>query len=287
MSGAAHLRQIIIPAPEATARFKLIAAPLQAFERLVSRVHVQGVANIPKNGPVIVVANHTVHIDAITLGSAIYRAGRQPCFVAGSDFFDSPVLGDVLHAVGAVPAYREGPKTKDSLNGFSDALACGKVLVIFPEGTFTRDPQLWPMRGKTGIARLHLQYPEIPIIPVAHWGNEALIDPWTARPNFRALISRARLDVVIGKPLRIQIPQGDEYAQLTAITAQVMQGIEDLLVPLRRNNPCGYTITPRQSRWDVKLDGDPNAERDTLNRRRRAERNAAWTRLAHRRTIND
>jgi 1-acyl-sn-glycerol-3-phosphate acyltransferase len=65
-----------------------------------------------------------------------------------------------------------------SLDALSDALHEGGAVVIYPEGTTTREPDLWPMRGKTGAARLAL-ITGAPVIPIANWGAERVFDPRT------------------------------------------------------------------------------------------------------------
>ena len=69
-------------------------------------------------------------------------------------------------------------------------------MVIYPEGTTTREPDLWPMRGKTGAARLALAT-GAPVIPVAMWGPEQLFDPRTSKLRLRP---RTPVTVVAGPP---------------------------------------------------------------------------------------
>ncbi len=53
-------------------------------------------------------------------------------------------------------------------------LARGDMIAIFPEGTLTRDPDLWPMVARTGAARMALET-GVPVIPVAQWGAHQLL----------------------------------------------------------------------------------------------------------------
>lgn len=279
------------PAPEAANAFRVVALPFLALQAALSSVRVRGAENIPQTGPVIIVSNHTVHLDAVSVGAAVYRAGRAPCFAAGSDFFGVPGLDYILDKLGAIPVYREGPNTAGSLDGLREALDDGRALVLFPEGTFTRDPELWPMRGKTGVVRLALSRPDVPIIPVAHWGNELIMHPWTKRIRW-SLVGRGRntVDVLFGQPLRLPLvthtavggeraDAGITYEDLTAATEVVMSEIEKLLVELRKSQPMGMSISPRERRWDRGVDGDPNSELDTRNKARRKKLTKMWQRL--------
>jgi 1-acyl-sn-glycerol-3-phosphate acyltransferase len=67
-----------------------------------------------------------------------------------------------------------------SLDALIDAIEQGGAVVIYPEGTTTREPLLWPMRGKTGAARLAL-LTGAPVVPIANWGAYRIFDPRTHR----------------------------------------------------------------------------------------------------------
>lgn len=158
-----------------------VVAPLAVGAmRCVQDVRISGAERIPEFGPVLVVSNHTCHLDALSVCMALYRRGRAPVTAGRADLFTAPVLGWALRRLGQIPVYRsdvdhvpaDGGSPASSLRAMSDALAAGRALVVFPESTFTRDPDGWPMRGKTGSARLALAHPDAVVLPVAHWGNE-------------------------------------------------------------------------------------------------------------------
>ena len=76
------------------------------------------------------------------------------------------------------------------------------MVVVYPEGTLTRDPDLWPMRGKTGAVRIALEH-DIPIIPAAHWGTQALLPRYGKKLS---LFPRKTIDVAhrrAGRPQRV------------------------------------------------------------------------------------
>ncbi|MFY9263554.1 MAG: 1-acyl-sn-glycerol-3-phosphate acyltransferase [Actinomycetaceae bacterium] len=273
MSG---LSSRLFPAAEAGRFLKTIALPARMLNRTIQRVTITGQEHIPRSGPALVVANHTVHLDAASVGVAVYDAGRAPAFAAAVDFFRYPGLGLILKNIGAVPVYRDVPNAADSLDGIRQALDAGRVVVLFPEGTFTRDPQLWPMRGKTGISRLMASHPHVPVIPVAHWGNEGIYNPWTNKLSLRKLGKTTRLDVVIGEPLNYSVSADADYEELTVATGHVIAEITKLLVPLREANSCGLSPVPRERPWDRAIDGDPFEEDNVANRSRRAQLSRVW-----------
>ena len=75
----------------------------------------------------------------------------------------------------------------------------GRGVIVYPEGTLTRDPDLWPMRGKTGAVRLALA-DGIPLIPMAHWGGQDIL-PRYGKLSFWPL--RRQVQVIVGDPVDI------------------------------------------------------------------------------------
>ena len=118
----------------------------------------------------------------------IYDAGRWPQFLAKASVFRVPVLG--LDPAPVPSRSRSSGARVDAARALDAAVAAvddGRRVVIYPEGTTTKEPDLWPMRGKTGAARLALAT-GAPVIPVAMWGPEQIFDPRThkLRPACRA-----------------------------------------------------------------------------------------------------
>ena len=73
----------------------------------------------------------------------------------------------------------------------------GECVVVYAEGTLTRDPDLWPMAGKTGAARIALAT-GCPVLPMAAWGPQDLLAPYGKRPH---LLGRATMQVTVGPPV--------------------------------------------------------------------------------------
>jgi 1-acyl-sn-glycerol-3-phosphate acyltransferase len=120
-------------------------------------------------------------------------------------------------------------------------LRAGQVVVIFPEGTLTRDPDLWPMRGKAGAVRLAVEM-GLPIVPAAHWGVAQVMGPYSKKisPNPFHLVR-----VKIGKPMRFDELDKDNLstAALATATDSVMHAIGALVGEMRGE-------TPPKELWD-------------------------------------
>jgi 1-acyl-sn-glycerol-3-phosphate acyltransferase len=202
---------------------------------VMSRRDWRGMEHIPPSGPVIIIANHISHADPLVLAHYVFDAGRWPVFLAKSAVFRIPVVGRWLRAVEQTPVERGTIDAVKALDAAVDALKAGKCVLIYPEGTTTREPELWPMRGKTGAARLWLAT-GAPVVPVVMWGPERLFDPRTRklRP-----VPQTPVTVVAGPPLDLSRWAGASAtaATLAEITDHMMLALRDMLAPLRDGTP--------------------------------------------------
>ena len=175
------------------ALMRAVSWPVISLTRLVQDLRVSGQHNIPAEGPVLFVANHTSHLDPLVVAVALYESGIPPVFVAKKEVFVGP-LGPILRGLGQIRVDRSSPE--GVVEEILARLDNGQCVVLYPEGTFTADPAGWPMRGKTGVARIAEARPDVPIIPVAHWGNERLIHQWTGRVNWSRILKRSETVLV-------------------------------------------------------------------------------------------
>ena len=195
----------------------------------------RGMSNIPLTGPVIVVANHVSHADPLAVAHFIYDSGRWPAFLAKASIFRVPVVGSILRRVDQTPVERGTVDAVRALDAAVGALNDGQCVIVYPEGTTTREPDLWPMRGKTGAARLWLAT-GAPVVPVVTWGPERIFDPRTKKLR---VMPRMPVTVVAGEPLDLSKWQGaaPTTAILNEITDFMMLSLRDLLATVREGTP--------------------------------------------------
>lgn len=150
--------------------------------RLVLRLHgsieVIGEENIPRSGPAIVTPNHLSFLDPPAIGAAMHREGR---FLARHTLWRNRLFGRIITATGAMPINRDKPD-RASVRAVLAALDAGYPVVIFPEGTRSRDGRL--LRGEHGIA-MFVQKSGAPVIPAAIMGTGTILPP-DARGTHRA-----------------------------------------------------------------------------------------------------
>jgi 1-acyl-sn-glycerol-3-phosphate acyltransferase len=194
-----------------------------------------GREHLPAEGGVIIAANHISHFDPLTLAHYVYKAGRWPRFLGKASLWRVPVIGFLLRKTQQIPVERGSVEAVKSLDALIDALRSGGAVIIYPEGTTTREPQLWPMRGKTGAARLAL-ITGAPVVPVAMWGPERVFDPRTQK---LVLKPRIPVQVTAGRPVDLSRWAGANptRAVLDEMTDAILLDVRDLLTGLRGGTP--------------------------------------------------
>ena len=215
-------------------RFTVII--LRPLLRLLMKYQWQGRENFPKTGGVILAPNHLSYADwgAIALYSYSY-GHRFPVFMIKSGVFEVKLIGPLLYNVGQLPVYRGRGDAGLVLKQAEQALAAGACVIVYPEGTATRDPDLWPMVGKTGAARLALST-GAPVIPIAHWGAQDVLPYGSKKPK---LWPRTTIRMAAGPPVDLSAYAGQRLAASTlrAATADIMADITGLLAQIRQETP--------------------------------------------------
>ncbi|MEO7122044.1 MAG: lysophospholipid acyltransferase family protein [Lacisediminihabitans sp.] len=220
------------PKSEKTPVFRLLAALLLPFMYFVARYEVEGEENLPKHGAFILSPNHYSEIDPVVVGVFVWRLGRAPRYLAKASLFKVPVLGWLLRKSGQVPVQRTGVvRGSDPLAAANKLAHEGLAVIIYPEGSLTRDPDLWPMRGKSGAVRMALEA-GVPLIPMAQWGTQAVLPRYGKRIS---LFPRKTIRARIGTPVDLSAFAGRKLdsATLNEATALLMTHIAALLSDLR------------------------------------------------------
>ena len=209
----------------------------------------RGREHIPTEGPVIVAPNHTSYFDPLAIGHFIHAAGRVPRFLGKREIVEMPVLGRLFKAAGQIPVHRG---TASAANAYRDAIGAlerGACIAIYPEGTTTKDPGLWPMMGKTGAARMALAT-GAPVVPIAQWGAHEVM-PKGQGLKFR-LLPRKTMHVHAGAPVDLDDLRDREISSelLEEATERIMLAITMLLAEIRSELPPAERFDPRRRRGE-------------------------------------
>jgi 1-acyl-sn-glycerol-3-phosphate acyltransferase len=214
---------------------RFAVAVIKPTMTIMTRRTWSGMEHVPQSGGMIFAANHISHADPMACAHFVYDSGRWPQFLAKASLFKVPLFGRFLHAVRQIPVHRGTADAAKAIEAAVAAVKDGDSVIIYPEGTNTRDPQLWPMRGKTGVARLALAT-GAPVIPLVMWGPQRLYDPRTKK--FRP-VPRTPVTVIAGPPVDLSPWAGAPPTTQTLyeITDAIMRAVRDILAEIRGETP--------------------------------------------------
>jgi 1-acyl-sn-glycerol-3-phosphate acyltransferase len=189
--------------------------------RLLFRPHVEGLENVPDDGPAILASNHLSFVDSLFLPLVV---PRKVTFPAKSEYFTAPGFKGFLSklfftAAGQIPIDRgSGSAAKATLETLKRMLDEGNLVGIYPEGTRSPDGRLY--RGKTGVARLVLESGAL-VVPCAHLNTNQI------QPLGSKMLKIMRVRIRIGKPLDFSRYAGMESDRLVArsVTDEIMYEI--------------------------------------------------------------
>jgi 1-acyl-sn-glycerol-3-phosphate acyltransferase len=212
-----------------TFAWRLLAFFVVGFLLAVSKYDMRHVERIPK-GAFVFAPNHYSNIDPLISAYVLWKNRRIPRFLVKASLFKVPVFGAILRLTGQIPVQRTGGG-RGSLAAAGKLADDGVAVVIYPEGTLTRDPNLWPMRGKTGAVRAALDH-DIPLIPMAHWGAQKILPRYSKRLS---LFPRKQITALIGEPVDLGPWKGKpvDTVVLTEATEALMKAVTALLEQLR------------------------------------------------------
>ncbi|NNG36584.1 lysophospholipid acyltransferase family protein [Nakamurella aerolata] len=229
---------------------------LYPLTRLLGRRTFLGVDKLNRSGPMIVVANHISHLDPIYDAVLIDKAGRLPRIMAKASLWKLPVVGAALRGTGQVPVYRAGEDGPSAVDAAREVLAAGGVVLIYPEGTVTREPDFWPMRPRPGVAALALSG-DYPVVPVVHWGTQRVYNSYrTAGGRKLRLWPRQDVVVAVGDDIDLSrfrsaggVAAGSQLDAKAVLGAslQIMNSIKDQLGQIRGEQPPAALFKPAKA----------------------------------------
>ena len=208
--------------------------------RVLFRPEVEGLENVPEEGPAILASNHLSYTDWVFMPLTLHR---KVTFVAKAEYFTTPglkgwVQKHFFRSAGQVPIDRtSGDAAAGALKAAKKVLASGDLFGIYPEGTRSHDGRLY--RGRTGVARLAIET-GVPVVPVAVVGTDIVAPPgkkfgrWT-RPRVRfgrpldfsryeglendRFVLRSATDEIMYEIMRLS---GQEYVDVYASSAKAL-----------------------------------------------------------------
>jgi 1-acyl-sn-glycerol-3-phosphate acyltransferase len=224
------------PQTKPGAWYRVVKAILRPPLQLLTKRDWRGGENLHTSGGVILAMNHMSWFDPLVAAHFCNDNGRPVRFLAKAEIFKIPVLGKMLKSAGQIPVQRGSADAASSLHSAIDAVNHGECVVIYPEGTLTRDPNFWPMTAKSGVARIALTT-GAPVIPAAQWGPQEVLSPYGSKlPKF---FPRKTMHVWAGPAVNLDDLRSQPITAQTlrVATERIMQAITDLLAEIRGEQP--------------------------------------------------
>ncbi|MGB7980068.1 MAG: lysophospholipid acyltransferase family protein [Candidatus Nanopelagicales bacterium] len=215
--------------------YRTAEALLWPWMMALTRRDWRGQEHLGGHGEGLVVApNHISFFDPLVMAHFLHDSGRPPRFMGKQAVFDVPVVGRILRGAGQIPVTRDKDPHK-ALAAAEAAIRAGESVVMYPEGTITRDPDIWPMSGRTGALRLALET-GAPLIPVAQWGAHEVMAPYSKQIR---LLPRTLMQVTAGAPLDIDDLRDRPITKslLEQGTDRLLDAIAALLADIRGERP--------------------------------------------------
>ncbi len=160
------------------------------YARIYHRLHVRAPCRVPREGPAILVSNHTSGLDPLLIQAV---CSRLIVWMVAQEYVELPVLNRIFGMIDAIPVGRHGrdmAATRQALRALED----GRVLGVFPEGRIERTRQLLPFQ--TGVALMALKT-KVPVYPVHLDGTQRGL------PMSKAFARRQQARITFGPPLRL------------------------------------------------------------------------------------
>ena len=237
--------------PKAGFWIRLWVSILYPLDSLLFKVRFRHLDRVPapSEGGVIIAMNHLSMADTALMARFVWQSGRIPRFMIKAGVFKWAIVGRMMQGSGQIPVYRGTGDASSFLRDAVTALDNGEAVVIYPEGTTTKDPANWPMQGKTGIARLVMLRPQIPVVPVGQFGPHRMHGL-----SIKRLFRKRTAAASAGEPLDFSRFQGQQPTPqaLREITDEIMTAVRDQVAEIRGEAAPSEFFVPTRKYVDKK-----------------------------------
>ncbi len=210
--------------------YRGLATLVSPTVRAATRTDGRGGEYLAFDGGCVIGANHISWSDPPVLARFIWANDRVPRFLGKESVFRVPIFGSLITSAGQIPVARDGDAAAAAAAAI-EAARQGETVVVYPEGTITKDPDLWPMCAKTGAARIALTA-NVPLIPIAQWGPQDLLSP---HGKTLKLFPLKTMHMRVGPAIDLDDLRGRDIDErvLRVATARLMRAITSMLEGIR------------------------------------------------------
>lgn len=208
---------------------------------------------IPAEGGCILALNHVSHVDPLTAAHLVWDYGRESRYLAKAGLFKNRAFGYFMRSAGQIPVDRSAGA--GAFSAAVDAVKRGEIVVVYVEGSITKDPDGWPMVGKSGAARIALET-GAPVVPVGQWGAQRLLPAYAHKPNLGG--GRKKVTMKVGDPVPLDDLRALEHTVpvIQEATDRIMAAIVALVEDVRGEKAPAERFDPKAH--GMKGTGNPN-----------------------------
>ena len=251
--------------------YRLAVSIVRPLMMLFTKRDWRGWEHLPTSGGFVVAPNHVSHLDPFAFAHYLYDSGHPPFFLGKESVFRVPVVGAILRGAEQIPVFRNTGRAADAFRAAVAAVEDGKCVGVYPEGTLTGTRPV--ADGRQDRCRADRpDRPAAPVIPVAQWGPQDILAPYSRRPR---LLPRKTMHVLAGPPVDLT----DLYdhpldgAVLREATNRIMAAITALLEELRGEQAPADRFDSRKLACRTPA---TRTRRDTTRDDRRSVRHRIW-----------
>lgn len=227
--------------------FALVIAVLKPLLWFFFRWRMIGTENVPKRGGFIVAANHISYFDPLPHGYFLVRAGRRPRFLAKAELWKNPFMRFIVNGCRQIKVQR-GTGEHGPVEAAIAALKRGECVFVYPEGTVSRNPDLTPMAGKSGLARMAIAT-GLPVLPLVVWGSHWVV------PKGRKAVHKFRRTIIVraGEPMTFEAFAGrdEDPEAIQEVTERVMAEFDRIVREVQKIHPDGPAVPELVAKGDA------------------------------------
>lgn len=228
---------------------RFCAMILYPLTRVLGKRQYVGMEKLNRPGAMLLVGNHISHLDPMYDVVMIHQAGRIPHVLAKAGLFRIPFVGKALYGTGQIPVERGSGAGQAALDPAKQVLADGGVVLIYPEGTVTREPNFWPMRPRPGVAALALAG-NFRVVPIVHWGTQKVYNSYATEGTRKLkLFPRQDVKVVVGDDIDLSEFRGREVdaRAIRDVSLKVMGELASMLAEVRGEQAPAQLFDPKKA----------------------------------------
>ncbi|WP_051266855.1 lysophospholipid acyltransferase family protein [Nakamurella lactea] len=220
---------------------------LYPLTRVVGKRDYRGMERFNRPGGMLVVGNHISHLDPMYDVVMIHKAGRVPHVLAKASLWKIPVVGRALRGTGQIPVERAAGAGQSAVETARQTLDDGGLVLIYPEGTVTKEPDFWPMRPRPGVAVLAMAS-DAAVVPIVHWGTQDVYNSYAEGSKLK-LVPRQRVIVAVGPDIDVSAYRGrqSDPRAIMEVSMLIMNTIADLLAEIRGEQRPAQLFDPKKA----------------------------------------